>query len=296
MSEQKFGYVALIGPPNAGKSTLMNTLLQAKISIVTPKVQTTRRRVLGVFMQNTTQVAFLDTPGIFKAKTRMDKAMISVAQQAINEADLVCIMIDASRKTSSHDHLFQLVEHIQQPTCVILNKIDKTKKESLLHLAKTISETYNIQHIFMTSALKSNGTEELVKFIQTSLPEGSWMFGEDDLTDLSLHAMATEYTREKLFMLLNQEVPYGLMVQHELWEEQENRVDIYQRIIIERNSHKGIVLGKHGELIKKVRLGSEKDIRNLLKKKVKLHLQVVVKEGWKNKTEYLHDQGLEINT
>jgi GTP-binding protein Era len=290
-----FGYVALIGLPNAGKSTLMNTVIGAKVSIVTPKVQTTRRRVLGVFMQDNAQVAFLDTPGIFTPSTRLDKAMVNVALQAIQEADLVCVIIDACKRLSDHERLLTIAKQSGRPICVVLNKVDKAQKEKLLILAQEISQTYEFKDIFMISALKAKGTDDLLKYINQKMPEGQWLFEADDLTDLSLQDLATEFTREKLFAFLHQEIPYGLMVQHELWKEEvPGKVQIYQRIVIEKNNHKGIVLGHNGALIKKVREAAQKDIRHLLQKKVQLFLQVVVKEDWKNKPQYFQDQGLEF--
>jgi GTPase len=290
-----FGYVALIGLPNAGKSTLMNTVIGAKVSIVTPKVQTTRRRVLGVFMQDNAQVAFLDTPGIFTPSTRLDKAMVNVALQAIQEADLVCVIIDACKRLSDHERLLTIAKQSGRPICIVLNKVDKAQKEKLLILAQEISQTYEFKDIFMISALKAKGTDDLLKYINQKMPEGQWLFEADDLTDLSLQDLATEFTREKLFAFLHQEIPYGLMVQHELWKEEvPGKVQIYQRIVIEKNNHKGIVLGHNGALIKKVREAAQKDIRHLLQKKVQLFLQVVVKEDWKNKPQYFQDQGLEF--
>jgi GTPase len=290
-----FGYVALIGLPNAGKSTLMNTLIGTKLSIVTPKVQTTRRRVLGIRAIDTTQIAFLDTPGIFTPNSRLGKAMVNVALQAVQEADLVCVLIDASRRSGEHEKLFQIAQQSGRPVCVALNKVDKTPKEKLLMLAGEISTKYNINDIFMISALKSQGTEDLLEFINHRMPNGPWLFEEDDLTDLSVQDLATEFTREKLFAFLHQEIPYGLMVQHELWKEDTpGKVEIYQRIVVEKNNHKGIVLGHQGTLINKIRVAAENDIRRLLQKKVKLHLQVVVKEDWQNKPQYFQDQGLEF--
>lgn len=290
-----FGYVALIGLPNAGKSTLMNTLIGTKLSIVTPKVQTTRRRVLGIRLINQTQIAFLDTPGIFTPNSRLGKAMVNVALQAVQEADLVCVLIDASRRSGEHEKLFQVAQQSGRPVCVVLNKVDKTPKEKLLMLAGEISTKYNINDIFMISALKSQGTEDLLEFINHRMPGGPWLFEEDDLTDLSVQDLATEFTREKLFAFLHQEIPYGLMVQHELWKEDTpGKVEIYQRIVVEKNNHKGIVLGHQGTLINKIRVAAENDIRRLLQKKVKLHLQVVVKEDWQNKPQYFQDQGLEF--
>lgn len=291
----QFGYVALIGAPNAGKSTLLNTIIGTKVSIVTPKVQTTRRKVLGVYMQDQIQVAFVDTPGIFTPNNRLGKAMVNVALQAVAEADLICLLIDACKRIEDHEKLFQIAVQSKRPVCVALNKVDKTPKDKLLVLAQHISQTYGIHDVFMISALKSQGVDGLLTYIHQKMPAGQWLFEEDDLTDLSLQDMATEYTREKLFALLHQEIPYGLMVQHELWKEDiPGKVEIYQRIIIEKNNHKGIVLGHQGTLIKKVRLAAEKDIRQLLQKKVKLHLQVVVKEDWQNKPQYFQEQGLEF--
>jgi GTP-binding protein Era len=293
--QTSFGYVALIGLPNAGKSTLMNTMIGTKLSIVTPKVQTTRRRVLGVCITGQTQVAFLDTPGIFTPQTQLGKAMVNVALQAVQEADLICIIIDAYRPIEDHDKLFLIAKQSGKQICIALNKIDKIPKDKLLNLAQTISTKYDLHDIFMISALQAKGTNDLLKFINQQMPQGAWLFDEDDLTDLSLQDVAAEFTREKLFTFLHQEIPYGLMVQHELWKEDTpGKVMLYQRIIVEKNNHKGIVLGHKGSLIKKVRIAAEKDIRQILQKKVKLFLHVVVKEDWQDKPQYFQDQGLEF--
>lgn len=297
MSEQtSFGYVALVGLPNAGKSMLMNSVLGTKIAIVSPKVQTTRRRILGVFVKDETQIAFLDTPGVFTPRTRLGHSMMNITLQALQEADLVCLVVDAARKRfEGHEKLFELAKRSNRPLCVILNKTDIAPKDKLLPLAKTISETYGINDVFMISALRPKGTPEMIQFIQQKMPKGPWLFEEDDLTDLSFNELAAEFTREKLFTFLHEEIPYGLMVQHELWQEETpGKVDIHQRIVVEKATHKGIVLGHNGSLIKRVRLTAQKDLRELIQKKVKLHLHVVVKEDWQNKAQYFHDQGLEF--
>lgn len=294
-NKTSFGYVALIGLPNAGKSTLMNTLIGTKLSIVTPKVQTTRRRVLGLRISDQVQIAFLDTPGIFTPDNRLGKAMVNVALQAVQEADLICILIDATKRDRDLEKLFQIAQQSGRPICVALNKVDRIPKEKLLILAQEISTVYEVKDIFMISALKGQGTEDLLEFIKHNMPEGQWLFEEDDLTDLPLQDLAAEFTREKLFSFLHQEIPYGLMVQHELWKEDiPGKVEIYQRIVVEKNNHKGIVLGHKGTLISKIRVAAQEDIRRLLRKKVKLHLQVVVKEDWQNKPQYFQDQGLEF--
>lgn len=291
-----FGYVALMGLPNAGKSTLLNQLLGVKVSIVTPKVQTTRRRVLGVFMQDDMQIAFLDTPGVFEPKTRLDKSMVNVAFDAAKEADVVCVLIDACKPIDASDKLLSQVRNSRAPVVIVLNKVDKVKKDKLILLADYIQKTHQLNTIFMISALKNDGIASLIAYLKQHIPSGPWLFNEDDLTDLSTQDLATEFTREKLFFYLHQEIPYGLMVEHELWhkDEKNGRITIYQRIIVEKQSHKGIVLGKNGETIKKVRVAAQREISNLLQQNAILKLQVVVKEDWKNKPQYYTSQGLEF--
>lgn len=295
-SNTHFGYVALMGLPNAGKSTLLNQLLGTKVSIVTPKVQTTRRRVLGVFMQDDLQIAFLDTPGVFEPKTRLDKSMVNVALQAAKEADVVCVIIDACKPIEASDRLLLQAKESRTPVIVVLNKIDKVAKDKLILIADHVQKTHGINTIFMISALKNDGITTLITHITKYIPEGPWLFNEDDLTDLSTQDLATEFTREKLFFYLHQEIPYGLMVEHELWErnKETGKITIFQRIIINKQSHKGIVLGKGGENIKKVREAAQREISNLLQQKVTLKLQVVVKEDWKDKPQYYTSQGLEF--
>lgn len=291
-----FGYVALMGLPNAGKSTLLNQLLGTKVSIVTPKVQTTRRRVLGVFIQDNTQIAFLDTPGVFEPKNRLDKSMVNVALQAAQEAEIVCVIIDVCKPFNASDTLLKEATATKAQVIVVLNKIDKMHKDKLIIIADHIQKTHNINTIFMISALKNDGVASLINYLVQNISEGPWLFNEDDLTDLSTQDLATEFTREKLFFYLHQEIPYGLMVEHELWERNKDngKLTIYQRIVINKKSHKGIVLGKNGENIKKVRVSAQREISNLLQEKVTLKLQVVVKEDWKDKPQYYTSQGLEF--
>lgn len=291
---ESFGYVALIGLPNAGKSTLLNTILGMKLSIVSPKEQTTRRRILGVIARDNTQVAFCDTPGMFEGSSRLDTAMMKVVSQSIKDADVVCVVIDLKKPISNHDALIQSAQKTKKPLCIALNKVDKAPRDLLLKTALYIKDTFGIDDIFMISALKNDGVEDLLSYMYKHIPKGPWLYDAETLTDVSSQALATEFTREKLFSFLHQEVPYGLMVQHELWEESPYEIRIHQRIIIEKENHKGIVLGEGGGLIKKVRESAEKDLKKLFGKRIKLFLRVVLKEDWKNKAQYYQDQGLEF--
>jgi GTPase len=294
MKKTSFGYVALIGLPNAGKSTLMNAMLGMKLSIVSPKEQTTRRRILGVFNRDQTQIAFCDTPGLFQPKTKLDTAMMKVVFQSIKDADAICIVIDMKKPLGPIGPLIQAAQQSKRPISVILNKVDVVPKIRLLEYASLLQAAHKLNNIFMVSALKNQGVSDLINYLCNQMPEGPWMYDEEMLTDLSSQALATEFTREKLFSFLHQEIPYGLMVQHELWQEEEKTIHVHQKIIIEKNNHKGIVLGVEGELIKKVRLASQKDLRTLLGKRIKLHLRVVLKEDWKTKVQYFQEQGLDF--
>ncbi len=291
---ESFGYVALIGLPNAGKSTLLNAILGMKLSIVSPKEQTTRRRVLGLFTEDKAQVAFCDTPGMFDGTSRLDTAMMKVVSQSIKDADVICVVVDLKKPVSSTDIMIKAAQKTQKPICIALNKIDKAPRDKLLKYAMYIKETFGIEDIFMISALKNDGIQEMLSFIYKNIPEGPWLYDAETLTDLSSQALATEFTREKLFSFLHQEIPYGLMVQHELWDERLCEIRIHQKIIIEKENHKGMVLGEGGSLIRKVRESAEKDLKELLGKRIKLFLRVVLKEDWKSKSQYYQEQGLEF--
>lgn len=290
------GFVSLVGAPNAGKSTLLNSILGQKVTIVSPKVQTTRRRIFGIHLQKDSQIIFIDTPGMFKPSTRLEKAMVGAAESSIFDCDIVCVLADVTKSLVAPKKILDKLGDVDFPVVVLLNKIDKVEKESLLIMAAELVEKYPfIAKVFMISALKNSGTNLLVDYLAGAVPEGVWMFPEDQITDLSDLALAAEITREKLFWCLQQEIPYGLHVEHETWDDsKKSGLKIHQRIVIDRENHKSIVVGKNGSMLKRVGEMARKEISEVLGRRVHLFLYVVVKEDWKEKREYYLSQGLEF--
>lgn len=290
------GFVSLVGAPNAGKSTLLNTILGQKVTIVSPKVQTTRRRIFGIHLQNDSQIVFVDTPGMFNPSTRLEKAMVGAAESSIFDCDIVCVLADVTKSLTAPQKILDKLHNADFPVVLLLNKVDKVEKEKLLAIAAELSQNYTfIAKIFMISALKNNGVDLLVEYLVNTIPEGGWMFPDDQITDLSDQALAAEITREKLFWCLQQEIPYGLHVEHETWDDsKKSGLKLHQRIVIDRENHKGIVLGKNGAMLKRIGEMARKEISKVLGRKVHLFLYVVVKEDWKEKREYYSSQGLEF--
>ena len=249
------GFIALLGAPNAGKSTLMNAMVGTKVSIVTQKVQTTRTRILGVTALDETQLVFVDTPGIFKPRRRLDRAMVAAAWSGASDADIVTLLIDAAMRIEGDTR--RIIDGLKQNggrAICVLNKIDTVPRESLLKLIDDLQAEELFTDFFMVSALKGDGVEELKAELATRLPEGPWHFPEDQLSDMNDRLFAAEITREKLFLNLHQELPYALTVETETWEPFDNgAVKVEQVIYVERGTQKGIVLGKGGERIKRVR-------------------------------------------
>lgn len=295
---QKCGFVALLGAPNAGKSTLLNTIVGAKVSIVTPKVQTTRTRILGVSLAGGAQLVFIDTPGIFKPKRRLDRAMVAAAWGGASDSDVILLLIDAKTGIDRDTRRIMdgLKESKRKAICV-LNKIDTVKRPSLLALTDQLVAEDVFTDFFMISALNGDGVEDLKLELADRLPDGPWHFPEDQLSDMNDRLFAAEITREKLYLNLHQELPYALTVETETWEPFDNgAVKVEQVIFVERDSQKGIVLGKGGERIKRIRTLAQEELKDILGRDVHLFLFVKVRENWGDDPERYRDWGLDFST
>jgi GTP-binding protein Era len=293
------GFVALIGAPNAGKSTLLNRLIGAKVSIVSPKVQTTRRRVLGVAMRGTAQIVFVDTPGIFAPKRRLDRAMVAAAWSGAGDADRIVLLVDATKKKIDVDTraiIEGLKKNGRKAICAI-NKVDAVKRESLLKLATELNAAFSFEQIFMISAETGDGVEDLMGEVIAHLPEGPHHFPEDQLTDLPVRLLASEVTREHLFRQLHEEVPYALTVETEAWEEfKDGAAKVSQIIYVARDNQKAIVLGKGGARIKQVREAAQAELEGMLERKIHLFLFVKVRENWQDDPERYREMGLDFES
>ncbi|WP_353473695.1 GTPase Era [Salipiger sp. H15] len=292
------GFIALIGEPNAGKSTLTNRMVGAKVSIVTHKVQTTRTRIRGVAMEGESQLVFVDTPGLFKPRRRLDRAMVAAAWGGASDADIIVLLIEAHRGLT--DGVKRILEGLQdlprgRKVALAINKIDRVKAEDLLALTQKMNEAYPFAETFMISAERGHGVDALRKWLASEVPESPWLYPEDQIADLPMRMIAAEMTREKLTLRLHQELPYQLTVETEHWEEREDgsaRID--QVIYVTRDGHKGIVLGKKGETIKSVSQASRAELEEFLGRKVHLFLQVKVRENWLEEAERYSEMGLEF--
>jgi GTP-binding protein Era len=290
------GFVALIGAPNAGKSTLVNQLVGAKVSIVTHKVQTTRAIMRGIATHDRTQIVFVDTPGIFRPRRRLDKAMVTTAWGGAKDADLVLVLIDAERGIKGDaEAMLESLADVGQPKILILNKVDRVKREALLELTADANRRVTFERTFMISALTGSGCGDLLDFLATRLPEGPWFYPEDQISDLPMRQLAAEITREKLYLRLHQELPYSSHVETEKWEEKKDgSVRIEQVIYVERESQKKIVLGHKGETIRAIGEAARKEIGEILEQKVHLFLFVKVRENWGDDPERYREMGLEF--
>ncbi len=292
------GFVALIGEPNAGKSTLLNQMVGAKISIVTHKVQTTRARIRGVVMQGQTQIVFVDTPGIFRPRRRLDRAMVTAAWGGAADADVVVLLIEAHRGLTEGGKaiIAALKERGQaHPVALAINKIDKVKAENLLALAQELNAAYPFVKTFMISAEKGYGVADLREWLAGELPEGPWFYPEDQIADLPMRQIAAEVTREKLTLRLHEELPYQLTVETEKWEDRKDgstRID--QIVYVARDGHKGILLGKGGETIKAVSTAARTDLTEFLGRPVHLFLQVKVRPNWLDEAARYSEMGLDF--
>ena len=292
------GFVALIGEPSAGKSTLLNRMVGAKVSIVTHKVQTTRARIRGVALEGGSQIVFVDTPGLFKPRRRLDRAMVAAAWGGAADADVVVLLIEAHRGLT--EGVAAILERLPEigkgrPVALAINKIDRVKAETLLALSARLNEAYAFDETFMISAEKGYGVDALRRFLAGSLPEGPWLYPEDQIADLPMRMIAAEMTREKLTLRLHQELPYQLTVETETWEERKDgsaRID--QVIYVAREGHKGIVLGHKGETVKAVGQAARVEIEEFLGRRVHLFLQVKVRENWLEESERYSEMGLDF--
>ena len=289
------GFVALIGAPNAGKSTLMNQLVGTKVSIVTHKVQTTRAVVRGILMHGSSQIIFIDTPGIFKPRRRLDTAMVTTAWGGAKDADLVALLIDSERGfTEDVEDIVKGLAGTGRKAILILNKVDAVRRDTLLELAAKASAVAEFDRVFMVSALKGDGCADLVEYLAQTMPESPYLYPEDEISDLPMRQLAAEITREKIFLRLHQELPYATHVETETWEETDKGVRIEQAIFVERDSQKKIVIGKGGQTIKAVSMAARKELSDILEKPVHLFLFVKVRENWGDDPERYRQMGLEF--
>ncbi len=292
------GFIALLGAPNAGKSTLLNRLVGAKISIVTHKVQTTRSRVRGVVIEGDCQLVFVDTPGIFTAKRRLERAMVAAAWSEAKEADEVVLLADATRPRIDGDTrlIIDGLKARRRTAIVVLNKVDRCKREQLLPLAAAVEAEGIASRIFMISALTGDGIGDLRRYLVERMPEGPWLFPADELSDLPERLLAAEVTREKLFLNLHQELPYSLTVETDDWQDfEDGSARIEQTITVLRDSHKAICLGKGGRTIKAVREAAQAELGAILGRKVHLFLVVKVRENWLEDRARFRQWGLEFD-
>ncbi|MEX1661605.1 GTPase Era [Thioclava sp. 15-R06ZXC-3] len=291
------GFVALIGEPNAGKSTLLNAMVGAKVSIVTHKVQTTRARIRGVAMQGQSQIVFVDTPGIFRPRRRLDRAMVQAAWGGAADADVVVLLIEAHRGLTEGGKaiLESLKEREGLRVALAINKIDKVKSEALLGLAAQLNEKFEFAKTFMISAERGHGVADLKEWLAGEMPEGPWLYPEDQIADLPLRMIASEITREKLTLRLHEELPYQLTVETENWEEREDgSVRIDQLIYVARDGHKGIILGHKGETIKSISKAARMEMIEFLDRPVHLFLQIKVRPNWLDDAERYSEMGLDF--
>jgi GTP-binding protein Era len=294
------GFVAIMGAPNVGKSTLLNRLVGTKVSIVSPKVQTTRRRILGITVKDDAQLIFVDTPGIFTPRPtkRLEKAIVKAAWQSAYDADRLLLVVDAKRGLDRDTQtVLDGLKQSNRRATLALNKLDLVKPPALLPLIRSLDETGLFERVFVISAETGDGCDDLLAHLLADLPAGPWHFPEDQLSDLSNRALAAEITREKLFLDLHQELPYSLTVETESWVESDDgkEVRIDQVIYIERDSQKGIVLGKGGRQIKAVGQAAREELEQILEMRVHLFLFVKVREKWTDDPERFREMGLDFS-
>ncbi|SDO99886.1 GTPase Era [Phyllobacterium sp. OV277] len=290
------GFIALIGAPNAGKSTLVNQLVGSKVSIVTHKVQTTRALVRGIVIHDRTQMVLVDTPGIFKPKRRLDRAMVTTAWGGAKDADIVLVLIDVEQGIDEEaEAILSSLHEKKRKVILVLNKVDRIEAPKLLELAQKANEKINFDKTFMISALKGYGCKDLLKYLADNLPEGPWYYPEDQISDMPMRMLAAEITREKLFLRLHNELPYSSTIETESWEEKpDGSVRIQQVIYVERDSQKKIVLGHEGQAIKSIGQAARKELMEILEQKVHLFLFVKVRDNWGNDPERYREMGLEF--
>ena len=292
----KCGFVALLGAPNVGKSTLMNTLVGTKVSIVTHKVQTTRTRVIGVLVKHRSQLIFVDTPGIFEPKRRLERAMVRAAWSGVSDADILIFLVDASMPdVDSSQRIIQELKSRNREALLVVNKIDKIDRKQLLGQVDRLRREGIFSEIFLLSALNGDGVKDLVSYLKTQVPEGAWLYPADHLSDMNERLFAAEITREKLFLQLHQELPYSLTVETEEWIKKDSgSISAKQIIYVAREGQRGILLGKGGQQIKRIGMASRKELETLLDCRVNLFLLVKVRERWRDDPERYREMGLKF--
>ncbi|SEN98764.1 GTP-binding protein Era [Gemmobacter aquatilis] len=293
------GFVALIGEPNAGKSTLLNRMVGAKVSIVTHKVQTTRARIRGVCMEGQAQIVFVDTPGLFRPRRRLDRAMVAAAWGGAADADIIVLLVEAHRGLT--EGTAAIIDTMKdripqgQKVALAINKIDRVKAETLLALSAQLNEAFPFVETFMISAEKGYGVDKLREWLASEMPEGLWFYPEDQIADLPMRMIAAEITREKLTLRLHEELPYQLTVETEQWEDRpDGSTRIDQVIYVARDGHKGIVLGNKGETIKAIGQAARIDLVAFLERPVHLFLQVKVRPNWLDEPDRYSEMGLDF--
>lgn len=291
------GVVSVLGAPNAGKSTLVNRLVGAKVSIVSPKVQTTRIRVRGVAILEDTQIVYVDTPGIFAPRRRLDRAMVDAAWSGASDADAIVLLVDAARGIDADTR--RIAEGLKErgaAAILVLNKVDAVKREALLALSEELNGLASFDATFMISALNGSGVEDLERNLASRMPTGPWLFPEDEISDLPQRLLAAEITREKAYLRLHQELPYALSVETESWQDfDDGSVRIEQSITVERDSQKGIVVGKGGQMIKRIRAEAQQELAELLDRPVHLFVRVRVRENWADNPGHYREWGLRFD-
>ena len=292
---RRFGTVAVVGAPNAGKSTLVNALVGQKVAIVTAKAQTTRARLMGIAIDGDTQILLVDTPGIFAPRRRLDRAMVAAAWAGAEDADLVLLVIDAAAKLGDRvEAILEGLETRSQPLMIVLNKVDVARKEDLLTLATQLSERLNPRHLFMVSATTGDGVADLRQALAEAMPEAPWHFPADQLSDATERMVAAELTREQIYNQLHAELPYSSVVATEKWEDRKDGSTlIHQQILVDRDSQKAIVLGKGGSRLKSIGAAARESIGEHLGRKVHLFLHVKVNPRWDEDRSLYRDIGLE---
>jgi GTP-binding protein Era len=296
--ERRCGHVALVGAPNVGKSTLLNELIGAKVSIVSPKVQTTRSRILGIAIEGAAQLIFVDTPGIFTPKRRLERAMVAAAWAGAADADLVVVLIDAARGVDEDARrIIDGLKSAGRRAVLALNKVDLVSPTRLLPLTAALDKEGIFAAVFMVSALSGDGVADLKRHLAGAVPAGPWLFPEDQLTDLPQRLIAAEITREQVFLQLHQELPYATFVETDEWQEREDgSVRVAQTIHVQRDSQKAIVLGKAGRQIKEIGARARAELERVLGRRVHLFLFVRVTEDWTEDRARYRDMGLEFES
>jgi GTP-binding protein Era len=294
--ETRCGFVALIGAPNVGKSTLVNALVGSKVTIVSKKVQTTRALIRGIVIEDNAQIILVDTPGIFAPKRRLDRAMVSTAWSGAHDADLVCVLVDAREGIDEEaDAIFTKLATVNHPKFLVLNKIDLVPREKLLALAQKANERLEFAETFMVAALSGDGVDDLRRALAKAVPPGPFHYPEDQMSDAPLRHLAAEITREKIYRHLHQELPYQSTVETDSWTDRKDKsVRIEQTIFVERDSQRKIVLGKGGATIKSIGADSRKEIAEIVGQPVHLFLFVKVRDGWGDDPERYREMGLEF--